>query len=72
MKLKFREGKVEIGGRERTLLVTPMAGFYSIPEGERNPGKTQMRVAFVETPDRMKMVPGLFRELFLRYESDRN
>jgi len=67
-----REGKVEIRGKERTLLVTPMAGFYSIPEGNINPGKTQMRVAFVETPDRMKLVPELFRELFLRHESDRN
>ena len=67
-----REGKVEAGGKERTLLVTPMAGFYSIPVGKVNPGKTQMRIAFVETPDRMKLVGGLFRELFLRYESGRN
>jgi aspartate aminotransferase len=67
-----REGRVEVEGKERTLLVTPMAGFYSISEGEKNPGKTQMRIAFVETPDRMRLVPRLFRELFLLYESARN
>jgi aspartate aminotransferase len=67
-----REGKVEVEGKEMTLLVAPMAGFYSFPEGEKNPGKTQMRIAFVETPDRMRLVPGLFRELFFRYESSRD
>lgn len=62
-----REGKVDIDGRERTLLVAPMAGFYNV-EGE-NPGKTQMRIAYVESPDRMKLVPRLFAELFRRYVS---
>jgi aspartate aminotransferase len=66
-----REGRVEIDGKTYTLLVAPMAGFYSVPEGEANPGVTQMRIAYVETPDRMKLVPRLFAELFEKYEARR-
>ena len=57
-----REGAVEMEGKRLTLLVAPMAGFYDLPATE-NPGRTQMRIAYVETPERMKMVPGLFKEL---------
>jgi len=63
------EGKVEIDGTSLTLLVSPMAGFYSVEEGQRNPGKTQMRIAYVETPENMKKVPCLFAELFRIYQS---
>ncbi len=62
------DGKVDIDGEKTTLLVTPMAGFYSVSEGEENPGKTQMRIAYVETPEKMKLIPALFRALFIRYE----
>ena len=64
-----RKGKVQIKGKECTLLVSPMDGFYSVKEGEDNPGKTQMRIAYVETPGNMKLVPGLFIELLKQYES---
>jgi aspartate aminotransferase len=57
-----REGAVEIEGRRLTLLVAPMSGFYDLP-AEKNPGRTQMRIAYVETPERMKLVPELFKEL---------
>ena len=57
-----REGAAEIEGKRLTLLVTPMAGFYDLPP-ERNPGRTQMRIAHVETPERMALVPRLFKEL---------
>lgn len=60
-------GKVEHQGAQWTLLTAPMAGFYSVEPGEPNPGDTQMRIAFVETPERMKMVPMLFAELFKAY-----
>jgi aspartate aminotransferase len=53
---------VEMEGKRLTLLVAPMAGFYDLPL-KKNPGRTQMRIAYVETPERMKMVPGLFKEL---------
>ena len=67
-----QEGKVEIDGEETTLLVSPMAGFYSVSEGSENPGKTQMRIAYVASPEEMKLVPRLFKELFEQYESNRN
>lgn len=63
-----REGAVELEGKAYTLLVAPMSGFYALPP-EANPGRTQMRIAYVEPPERMKLVPALFRELlqgFLR------
>ena len=60
-----------IDDNEYTLLVAPMKGFYKPGEGKENPGKTQMRVAYVETPERMKLVPELFARLFLEYEQKR-
>jgi aspartate aminotransferase len=65
------EGVVEMDGKPLTLLVSPMAGFYSTPPGEPNPGVTQMRVAYVEPPQRMALVPMLFAELFGQYEESR-
>jgi aspartate aminotransferase len=55
-----REGKVDLDGKKFTLLVAPMEGFYNAAEHVRNPGKTQMRIAYVEPPERMKFVPALF------------
>jgi len=52
-----------------TLLVSPMAGFYS---DSPNPGKTQMRIAYVEKPEMMKKVPKLFAELFKEYQAKSN
>ena len=57
-----REGALEIEGKGLTLLVAPMSGFYDLP-AEANPGRTQMRIAYVETPERMKLVPELFKGL---------
>ncbi len=62
-----REGKVTIDGETMTLLVAPMAGFYSVNPGETNPGKTQMRIAYVESPEKMRWVPQLFAALFNDY-----
>jgi aspartate aminotransferase len=61
------KGKVDLDGKMTTLLVSPMAGFYSVKKGDPNPGKTQMRIAYVEPPEQMKKVPGLFTELFKQY-----
>lgn len=63
-----REGKIGVDGKDVTLLVAPMAGFYSPKSGEKNPGKTQMRIAYVETPENMKLVPMLFCKLLKKYE----
>jgi len=64
-----QEGKVDIGGEELTLLVAPMSGFYSLPEGAENPGRTQMRIAYVESPERMALVPDLFSSLLEQYKN---
>ncbi len=62
-----REGCVEKDGRALTLLTAPMAGFYGTPAGRPNPGRTQLRIAYVETPERMALVPELLAELFEQY-----
>jgi aspartate aminotransferase len=66
------EGSVEHEGRAVTVLTAPMGGFYSVPEGAPNPGRTQMRLAYVETPERMAMIPGLLAELLKIYEAKRS
>ena len=65
------EGVVEVDGKPMTLLTAPMSGFYSVAEGEPNPGRTQMRIAYVEPPERMALVPKLFAELFRKYETSK-
>ncbi len=65
-----RRGAVELEGRRYTLLVAPMAGFYREAQGP-NPGRTQMRIAYVEPPEAMQRVPILFRELLARFEAQR-
>ncbi len=40
-----------------------MAGFYSMPGGAPNPGRTQLRIAYVEPPARMALVPDLLAGL---------
>ena len=61
-----REGAVEMEGKRYTLLVAPMSGFYDLPSS-KNPGRTQMRIAYVEPLERMKMAPRLFKELLQGY-----
>jgi len=64
-----KEGKVNLNGKNYTLLTSPMAGFYNVEKGKTNPGKTQMRIAFVEPPEKMVLAPKLFKALFEKYES---
>ena len=66
-----QKDKVKVKGEEMTLLVSPMAEFYNVEGGEENPGDTQMRIAYVEVPENMKLVPLLFSELFKKYEENR-
>lgn len=65
------EGAVDMDGVETTLLVAPMKGFYDIEKGEKNPGSTQFRLSYVETPENMVKVPRLFVELLKQYEANR-
>lgn len=64
-------GAVEMDGGTFTLLTAPMGGFYSVSGGQPNPGKTQMRIAYVESPERMRKVPALLGQLFRAYEATR-
>lgn len=64
-----QKGKVLINGVNTTLLVAPMDGFYSPGPGQSNPGKTQMRIAYVEPPEVMAQVPKLFAQLLRDYLS---
>lgn len=64
-----QKGKTDINSQEMTLLVAPMAGFYSLPEGAPNPGRTQMRIAYVDSPERMALVPRLFASLLEQYKN---
>jgi len=58
-----RQGRVDTATGPMTLLTAPMAGFYSVPAGAPNPGRTQMRIAYVEPPGTMAQVPDLFAAL---------
>lgn len=65
------EGSVSIDGVETTLLVAPLKGFYDIKDGEFNPGSTQFRISFVESPENMAKVPELFVKLLRQFEAQR-
>jgi aspartate aminotransferase len=62
-----REGRCDVEGRALTLLTAPMAGFYSVPAGSPNPGRTQLRLAYVLPPDQMKLAPDLLARLLADY-----
>lgn len=66
-----QEGSVSINGIETTLLVAPMKGFYDIKAGQPNPGSTQFRISFVESPENMAKIPELFVELLRQFEAKR-
>lgn len=61
------EGRVELGEHAYTLLTAPMAEFYDVQPGDPDPGRTQMRIAYVESPERMALVPDLFASLLTSY-----
>lgn len=66
-----QEGSVNLNGIDTTLLVAPMKGFYNIKKGEQNPGNTQFRISFVETPENMAKIPELFVNLLRQFEAQR-
>ncbi|MBI4702200.1 MAG: aminotransferase class I/II-fold pyridoxal phosphate-dependent enzyme [Deltaproteobacteria bacterium] len=65
------QGAVDVDGTPHTLLTAPMAGFYSAAPGGASPGRTQLRVAYVLSPDEMTLVPRLLAELLRQYEARR-
>lgn len=65
------QGAYSINGVETTLLVAPMTGFYDIEAGKENPGSTQFRISYVESPDKLAQIPELFVGLLRQYEESR-
>ncbi len=66
-----QKGSIDVDGTCMTLLVSPMSEFYSTKPGQANPGDTQMRIAYVASPEEMQMVPMLFAALFKCFELQR-
>jgi len=64
-----QKGKMIIDNKDYTLLTSPMSGFYNTQAD--NIWSTQMRISFVESPEKMKLVPIIFAELFKQYEENR-
>ncbi|MFN3910048.1 MAG: aminotransferase class I/II-fold pyridoxal phosphate-dependent enzyme [Candidatus Anstonellaceae archaeon] len=63
-----KEGKVEIEGKNYTLLVAPMEGFfYSLDEKEKKEIGKQLRIAYVLEKEEMDLVPILLKELLEKY-----
>ena len=68
----YAEGPHPQEGQAMTLLVAPMSGFYGAKEGEVNPGATQMRIAYVASPEEMRRIPRLLSTLLGQYEAQRS
>ena len=56
-------GKVRLEGRYYTLLLAPMNGFYT----KQNLGETQVRLAMVESEERMMITPIILKKLLSEY-----
>lgn len=61
------EGAIDENGSTVTVLTAPLAEFYSVDDENDNPGRTQIRVAFVQPPEVMARVPRLLVGLFRKY-----
>jgi aspartate aminotransferase len=62
-----KHGCVELDGQSLTLLSSPMSGFYSVSTEQANPGRTQVRLAFVESAEKIQLIPELFARLLKEY-----
>tara|TARA_B100000029_G_scaffold343106_1_gene335500 strand:+ start:118 stop:1407 length:1290 start_codon:yes stop_codon:yes gene_type:complete len=58
-----KKGKVQIKEKFYTLLLAPMDGFYS----NTKLGNSQLRIAMVETPEKMLLAPKVLSKLFVDY-----
>ena len=57
------KGKVKIKNRSYSILLAPMKSFYQ----DRNLGRTQMRLAVVEPPEKMNLTAEVLKILFLDF-----
>lgn len=62
------KGSMLLNGVPTTLLLTTMPGFYHPIKGELNLGKTQIRISFCETMEKLHQIPLVFKDLLEQYE----
>ncbi len=58
-----KRGKIKIKNQFYTLLLAPMDGFYS----NSKLGNTQLRIAIVETPEKIFLAPKILSKLYSNY-----
>ena len=56
-------GKARINNEDYTMLLAPMTGFYQ----NKTDGKTQARIAIVESENNLKLVPDILSDLIINY-----
>lgn len=56
-----QHGNISLNGRNYTLLLAPMSGFYA--NDSHNHGRTQMRLAYVNTPEETQLIPEICKNL---------
>ena len=57
------KGRVKYKDKFYTLLLAPLQNFYLKP----NRGKTQLRIAMVESPSHIKKIPIVLKSFFYTY-----
>ena len=62
-----KEGEVDVNGSKYTFLAAPMSGFYT----DADAGRTQVRVAYVKTPEEMKEAAYVLGQLFKQFNPGR-
>jgi aspartate aminotransferase len=56
-------GRVKHGKKYYTILMTPLSGFYK----DRKIGKSMVRLSYVDTPDKIKLIPIILGDLLNQY-----
>ena len=58
------KGKINIENRYYSILLAPMKLFYQ----NKELGRTQMRLAVVEPPEKIKLTAEILKNLFIEYK----
>ncbi|HNQ31792.1 MAG TPA: aminotransferase class I/II-fold pyridoxal phosphate-dependent enzyme [Candidatus Woesebacteria bacterium] len=62
-----QKGGCEIEGEMFTLLLSPMSGFYTQSNYAKDPGRSQIRIAYVQDASTMQKVPKILMSLLHDY-----
>lgn len=60
-----KHGRVEYNGKYYTILMTPLANFYKNSKF----GKSMVRLSYVDTPNKVKLIPVILKGLLSQYLS---